>query len=284
MIIRRHKKKIRNSEFKYISSYNFVLIVFLSTIIVFNAIFIFMKKPLFDSWSNIMFPVSSTAILLNKNTREFFGYFANNKKMYDKRQELENRVNELEQLVVNINDYQRENERLKSLLDLKMNKYNTESQAASVVGRDNSNLREFIVINKGTTSRLREGLAVISTTGLVGQVEFVSQNNSKIRLITDPKSVMSVTVTRTEDIAFLEGNEKLVSKRLCKLNFIRRESDIFVGDLVQTSGIGNNYPKGILIGKVSSIENNEILIKPTVDFDTLFEVIVICDTINTNSN
>jgi len=243
-----------------------------------------MKKPLFDSWSNIMFPVSSTAILLNKNTREFFGYFANNKKMYDKRQELENRVNELEQLVVNINDYQRENERLKSLLDLKMNKYNTESQAASVVGRDNSNLREFIVINKGTTSRLREGLAVISTTGLVGQVEFVSQNNSKIRLITDPKSVMSVTVTRTEDIAFLEGNEKLVSKRLCKLNFIRRESDIFVGDLVQTSGIGNNYPKGILIGKVSSIENNEILIKPTVDFDTLFEVIVICDTINTNSN
>jgi len=57
-------------------------------------------------------------------------------------------------------------------------------------------------------------------------------------------------------------------------------SDLVVGDLVVTSGIDTIYPKGLVIGKVETVEKNgpafkRIVVKPAVDFSQIEEVLIV---------
>ncbi|MCK4785120.1 MAG: rod shape-determining protein MreC, partial [Desulfobacteraceae bacterium] len=77
------------------------------------------------------------------------------------------------------------------------------------------------------------------------------------------------------------GIVKGLSTEICKLDYVVKSSDVAVGDLIVTSGLGGVFPKGISVGQVSNIKGiygglfKDIEIGPTVDFSKLEEVLVI---------
>ncbi len=66
-----------------------------------------------------------------------------------------------------------------------------------------------------------------------------------------------------------------------RLKNLTRDGDVIKGDKIMTSGMGGIYPKGLLVGEVTDVLDDEgglmkhALIRPAVEFTRLEEVFVI---------
>lgn len=149
--------------------------------------------------------------------------------------------------------------------------------AATVIGREISPFLQYIIIDKGTEQGVRYGMPVVTQQGLVGRVDAVIANASRIKLITDSTSVVNVRLQSAEIEAQLLGS---LTGDL-SLNMIPLDEIIQPGDVVLTSGLGGNYPPNIFIGQVLSTQQREnalfqtASIQPIVDFSSINAVLVI---------
>jgi rod shape-determining protein MreC len=168
------------------------------------------------------------------------------------------------------------NKRLERLLDMKES-VNASTIAARVIGEDTSSWFRTLVINQGSSSGIREGMAVISAEGVVGQTAKVTTSTSRVLLLTDHASGIAATIQRSRARGVVKGKGEM----LCSLEFTTREEDVKVGDTVMTSGIGGIFTKGLPIGEVTMVKRGEygifqtVSIRPAVNFPHLEEVLVL---------
>ena len=97
----------------------------------------------------------------------------------------------------------------------------------------------------------------------------------------DVNHSVSGKISRTGDLVQVDGDLVLMKSGYCKMNIITEDADIIIGDVVETSGIGGVYPKGIKIGTITELKQNDegtgnyAVIKPEVDFSRIDEVIIL---------
>lgn len=126
--------------------------------------------------------------------------------------------------------------------------------AASVVGRDSSNLRQLIAIDAGRGDGVREGMIVVSEgRSLVGTITKVLDDYSWVMLITDPKSAVSAMVQESRAQGVVAGNYD----GSLNMEFVGQGAAVKEGDFVITSGLGGGFPPGVTIGRVSDVETRE---------------------------
>ena len=169
-----------------------------------------------------------------------------------------------------------ENARLRNLLSFqKIVPYT--SIVAQVIGRDPSNWSNSIIIDKGSSSGIKQSMAVMSTRGLVGRIVEVGKNSSKILLITDPNLKVGVMIRRNRQGGVMVGRPG----GRCKMIYISLDSDAKVGDKIITTGFGSVFPKGILIGQIEKVGREEgrlykyAIVRPSQDLSKLEEVLCI---------
>ncbi len=168
------------------------------------------------------------------------------------------------------------NQRLERLLDIKKS-VKEPTIAATVIGEDVTSWFRTLVINRGSSHGIREGMAVISADGVVGQTVKVSATTSRVLLLTDHASGISATIQRSRARGVVKGKGEM----LCSLEFTTREENVSVGDTVITSGIGGVFLKGLPIGEVTMVKRGEygifqtISIRPAVNIPHLEEVLVV---------
>lgn len=146
-----------------------------------------------------------------------------------------------------------ENNRLRRILNLKEKQY-SEAIAAEVVARDPRDWFHSIVINAGRNQGVVESAAVIAIVSgqpmLVGRIMEVSESTSKVLLITDAVSAVSVTVPGKNDVGLLEGR----NKPWLLLNYLSPQSIVAVGDDIVTVGLGGVFPPGVPVGAVAQVK------------------------------
>jgi rod shape-determining protein MreC len=175
-----------------------------------------------------------------------------------------------------LSDKERENLRLKKLLDLRTS-HEFPSVAAQVIGEDAAGWYRTLFINKGMEDGVRPDMPVTVAEGVVGRVVNSSSDMSRIILLTDPNHSVDCRVARTRDRGVLSG----LLERGCILRYINLKSDIRPGDQVVTSGLDGIFPRGLPIGKVAKVEKGtqglflEARIVPSVDFSEIEEVLVV---------
>lgn len=201
--------------------------------------------------------------------------------VYRDNQALRTENEQLRQSIVNSTEIVAENGRLRALLDYKKAAVQFDLITASVIARDPGNWTNIIVINRGTSDGVNKDMPVVTSRGLVGYVVQSYGNMAKVQLLLDPRSAVGALVQRPESrvAAIVEGNgAKPLSPRMVNL---ARDADVIKGDKIITSGFGGLYPKGLIIGEVVDVVNEEggllkyAVLKPAVDFDRLEEVQVI---------
>jgi len=193
---------------------------------------------------------------------------------------------ENERLKKKMADIQRENdqmremvlshERLRKLLQFRETLSST-LVAAEVVGRDPSSWFKSVTINKGEKDGVRKGMAVISPEGVIGQILKTAPSHSVVLLVTDYNSAIDSIIQRTRAKAIVEGG----GENRCQLKYLLRTEDVVAGDRVVTSGLGGNFPKGLMIGEIRKVDKKghgifqyaELV--PSVDFTRLEEVLII---------
>ncbi|MHB8347213.1 MAG: rod shape-determining protein MreC [Acidiferrobacterales bacterium] len=110
-----------------------------------------------------------------------------------------------------------------------------------------------IVIDKGSMAGVHKGQPVIDNHGIMGQVTEVDPVQSRVTLITDPGHAIPVEDTRNglRAIVFGTGDESVVAVR-----YLTAPTDIKVGDLLVSSGIGGTFPFGYPVARVTTIVND----------------------------
>jgi len=167
------------------------------------------------------------------------------------------------------------NQRLRKLLNFKQNISNRVIPA-EVIGKDPSTWFKTIVIDKGSADGIEKGFPVVIPEGIVGQVIEISRRHSKVLLIIDPNSAVDALVQRTRSRGLIKGG---IGGR-CLFKYVLRKHEIRIGDTVISSGLDGVYPKGLLVGKISSVIRRnagifqEVTVIPNVDFEKLEQVLV----------
>lgn len=145
---------------------------------------------------------------------------------------------------------------------------------AQLVGVDVSAWFRSALVDRGRTHGVRSGMPVISDNGLVGLVTATSRRASKVMLLVDRQTALDGVVQRSRARGIVRGgqNEELV------FEFVARQGDVEIGDVVITSGLGGVYPKGLRIGEVTHVSPSDAqmlqtaTIRPAVDFGRLEQV------------
>lgn len=168
------------------------------------------------------------------------------------------------------------NQRLQQLLQFR-NMSDQPVIAAQVIGRDPTGWFQSVIIDKGKNSGIKLNMPVVNAEGVVGKLVSVSDNYSKVLLIIDQNSSVDCIIQRSRDDGILKG----LSSGVCKLDYVLKSSDVHVGDVVVTSGLGGIFPKGIPVGEVTDVEDppgelfKDVRIRPAVDFSKLEELLII---------
>ncbi|MHC5611140.1 MAG: rod shape-determining protein MreC [Nostoc sp.] len=121
---------------------------------------------------------------------------------------------------------------------------------ARVIGRSADQWWQQVTLNRGTNVGIGEGFVVKADGGLVGLVESVTPNTSRVLLISDLNSQVGVSVSRTAAKGVLRGD----SSAEAVLEFYEKVPNVKVGDLVSTSTYSQKFPSGLAVGRIKSLD------------------------------
>lgn len=180
-------------------------------------------------------------------------------------------------------ELKRQNEEFRKLLNFKEQYADYGFLGSIIIGKDPGNWFDVFTINRGVKDGLKKGAGypVIAADGLVGRVSHVGLLSSEVVSLIDMDSTVSVRVARTRDLLVVRGDITLKQEGLCRVDYIPPNADLKPGDVLETSGMGEIYPKGIRVGTVERIVRNQgqydahAILKPAVDFKRLEEVEVL---------
>lgn len=160
--------------------------------------------------------------------------------------ELEARVAQLEEEVLRLRNYRRENEWLREALDFR-EEGNHDLLVAEVIGRSPSNWESTIIVNKGQAHGVTSGMAVVTQAGVVGTIINSSRHTSTVLLIVDAQSATGGLVQSTGDLVLVEGGQ--MGQRTLLAKPLSRDTVVEVGDVIVTSGLSRSIRKTCPLAK-----------------------------------
>ena len=199
-------------------------------------------------------------------------------------EELRQRVAELEAKEREYEAAIQENERYRSLLDLRPKEQEFDLESATVTARSTSNWDNTLTISKGGSVGIEAGDCVVDQYwNLVGVVAEVGENWAAVRTLIDSGTELGGQIARTGGAAILEGDFALMGEGKLKLTYLPENTELISGDLITTSGRGGVYPPGLPAGHVEEVRtdasgmNRYAVLTPETDLAGLQQVFVIKD-------
>jgi rod shape-determining protein MreC len=156
--------------------------------------------------------------------------------------------------------------------------------AAAVIARPAAAFAQAIVVAVGSAHGVELNAPVVTQEGLVGLVTRVTPSTSRVRLLTDEQSAVSAIDVKT-NAAGIVRHGRGVGPTLV-LDRVSKEDDVRPGDTIVTAGwrtprLTSLYPKGIRIGRVTSVGQadtdlyKQVQVEPFADFSSLDAVLVL---------
>jgi rod shape-determining protein MreC len=170
-----------------------------------------------------------------------------------------------------------ENVRMRALLDSTA-KVGDQVLIAEIVAVDMDRLRHRVVLNRGGHNGAFVGQALIDARGVVGLVTRDRGKSTEALLITDPDLAVPAEIVRNglRTIAFGTGDLEKLS-----LPFIARNTDVVVGDLLVSSGLGGSFPSGYPLATVTEVRGDSgepflsVTARPAAQLDRIREVLLV---------
>ncbi len=211
--------------------------------------------------------------------------------VYQENRVLKASLDQYAQVTAQLKLTEAENERLRNLLQAKSKLTDYQLRVGEVVARNSDSWNDVVTIDKGIQNGIKKDMAVITSSGLIGRVQSVSNFSSTVELLTaiersnhisaiilGQQQVNGVT-THTEVNGVIEeydGRERLLIMRKIPLG-----QKIEPKQQVVTSGLGGVMPRGLLIGQVVRVVPGDYgltqtaYVQPSADFSQLNEVMVV---------
>lgn len=206
---------------------------------------------------------------------------------YEENQVLKEQLSQYKGLVYDVQEVQKENDELRSALDLLESDSIRSSEAiqAVVMSRSPERWVEQITINKGKEHGVQANMLVMTAEGMVGKVQTANKVTSTVKLLTgfDQFNRISAMISREEGknvFGMIEGFDEETNSLMFR---IIEESDknIKEDELIVSSGMGGVFPAGVTIGTVKEVVSDQYgltqiaLVEPAADMYDINHVIVL---------
>ena len=168
-----------------------------------------------------------------------------------------------------------------SVRGLTIDSVNMRLISAKVVDNSVSKPDNLITIDKGSADGVRVDMGVACGTGVVGIVYLTSRNYSIVVPVLNARSNISCSIAGRGYFGYLHWNGG--PSDVAYVDDIPRHATFRKGDAIVTSGYSAVFPPGIMVGKVTKIENSadglsyRLQVKLSTDFGKLRDVCVIDD-------
>ncbi len=198
--------------------------------------------------------------------------------VYEQNLQLQQEVEQLTAQVSQLREQMIVSEQLAQMMDFQK-QATMETVAARVIGRNATNWYRAIIIDKGREHGIQKEMGVVTSTGVVGRVVNVNPSTAVVLLLMDPNVAIAGMIQRSRDEGIVQGT----TQGLVRMKYLPPLSTVEVGDMVVTSGLTGDYPRGLPIGRIHRLEKGDAElfqsteIHPMVDFSKIEGVLVVTE-------
>lgn len=214
--------------------------------------------------TDVVSPMVDVLVIPARSVAGVYDYFRELKNVHKDNQQLREENQKLLALYDKARVLEVENKLLSGLLNY-VPPPAAEFMTARIIAEEGDAFSHSVIAYTGNSNRVKKGQVVLSERGVVGRVDKVGQMYSKIILITDINSRIPVMVERTRVRGILAGDNTSMPKMI----FIPLDAELEAGDRIVTSGVAGVFPSGLPIGKVVSVDENSVKIKPYNNLERL---------------
>ena len=230
-------------------------------------------------------PFQNTMSLVTHHMRSMFSGLGHSTKVVLEKRDLEVEIAELRIRLLQLKQYEAENRALRRQLGFAVLSPRDLLLCEVISRGDISGWWHTLRLNKGSNSGVENGMAVISTDGLVGRVSNVTKISCDVLLIVDPSCKVACKVVRNGAFGIMQGSgiamngnislEMLASVKPSVLDYVSTEHELQPRDVIHTSGLGNVFPEGLPVGRLGAVKMDssglyqQAEVVPSADIDRL---------------
>ncbi len=206
----------------------------------------------------ILQPVSIPLVKYGILGGNFFQTISEIKNLAKDNRSQNEKIDELENKIIQLSEIKRENESLKIELGAKANSGAEELKSLKIIGRSPSSYNQTIYLNSGQREGAQKDQPIFARGFLVGKIESSDEHSSQAILITNHRFVAPVILSESRALGLLRGGLKGVV-----VEQIRADIEIGTDENILTAGL-SNFPQNIPIGKVQAVLSQKSEIFQTI--------------------
>ena len=229
----------------------------------------------------VLTPLRSGAQSLTAQAEKVYNYIFEYESLSAENEALKQELATLRDNALKAAATQRENERLRKLLELKAMHEDYNLVDAYIIGRSSVDWTHTFTINRGTTAGIEPGMCAITENGeVVGLVIEAGTNYAVIKSVLDSSLEISATIAASGYSGMVQGAYSPEHEGLLLMDYLPSSSVIRNNDRVVTAG-STVYPRNLILGYVVDAGFNDTgvakfaLLRPAADIDTLEQVFII---------
>lgn len=240
-------------------------------------------SPLTSAVGTVFSPLSDAAAYISEKFDNFKGGFISSRSYMDRVEELEKQVADYQSKLVDYEKLQKQVEAYEKFLGVKEKNPDFQFVAGTVIGRDAADVFGSFVLNCGSADGVAVGDPVISGEYLIGIVNETSPTSCTVLSVCDPKFSAAAYEIRTGEAGYTQTTTKLGVQGVLKLSGLERDTAVAEGGIVCTSGVGGVFPRGLIIGTVTTVQKEEgdisyyAEVKPEIEISEVQDAFVITD-------
>ena len=276
---RKKQNKKRKTIFIIIVLIICVIIGVIVNIVIPNRNLTIFEKTIKDSVLTVQkiisFPIDFITNKVNVNKEK--------NEMYEKYKELEEKVNENEKYKIENEELKKQLEDMKELLNINETIADYTYVNANVINRNIDYWSDTITINKGEHDGITKDMPVVIGNNLIGKIISTTTFNSTVRLITATDVVDKISIKIKSQDTYVYGilNGYSEENNTYTIEGISQTIKIENGSIVTTTGMGDIFPAGIIIGKITGVNtdnfdlSNVLEMQSDINFDNINYVTVL---------
>lgn len=203
--------------------------------------------------NSLMSPLQYMANLPSEMLNLSAERLASQQSLIKENKQLTNRILLMSEKLQRFDTLQNENNQLRKLLEAPV-KTEMRKRVAELMAVDQNPYSQQVLINKGAIDDVYLSQSVLDERGIVGQVMEVGTTNSRVLLITDVTHSIPVRIVRN-NVRFIAAGTGSLDE--LSLQHVPHSADIVEGDMLVSSGLGNVFPEGYPVGKITRVVRDE---------------------------
>ena len=185
---------------------------------------------------------------IGNGIQDFFQPIFHGRELQKENEDLQKLVDELTRRQADYDELKNQNDLYRRFYSISDSNADYTLEPATVIARVPDDPAGSFIINIGQSQGIASGMPVITENGLVGIVGRVSERYCRVLTLMDPAVNIGVLDSTTLDTGILTGEDNTA-----RLTYLRLQSEAAAGDLILTSGYGEQIPQGLTVGYLSEV-------------------------------